>query len=43
VSACPLDDAHEPLHSSVAYGWSWQPLGFRCTYDDGGSRTSVWF
>jgi hypothetical protein len=42
-SACPLDDAHGPLHSSVAYGWSWQPLGFRCTYDDGGSRTSVWF
>ena len=42
-SACSLDDAHGSSRSSVSYGWSWQPLGFRCTYDDGESRTSVWF
>ena len=26
----------------VSYTWSWQPLGFTCTYGDGSSDTSLW-
>ena len=29
--------------SSVAFGWSWSAPGFTCTYDDGQSRSSLWF
>jgi hypothetical protein len=42
-SACSLDDARGPVAKSVSYGWSWQPLGFRCTYDNGTADTSLWF
>ena len=35
-SACSRDD-------SVSYDWSWQPLGFQCTYGDGTGETSLWF
>lgn len=41
-SACSLDDARA-THTSVSFGWSWQPLGFRCTYEDGETDTSLWF
>ncbi len=41
-SACSLDDAHGQIHNSVSYGWSWQPLGFQCTYDKGQTSTSLW-
>lgn len=42
-SACSLDDADGSSHNSVSYGWSWRPLGFRCSYDNGKSETSLWF
>jgi hypothetical protein len=42
-SACSLNDAHGQIHKTVAYGWSWQPLGFQCTYDNGKMDTSLWF
>lgn len=42
-SACSLDDAQGQVHRSVAYGWSWQPPGFQCTYDHGQTETSLWF
>lgn len=41
-SACSLDEAHGQIHSSVYYGWSWQPVGFQCTYDNGQTSTSLW-
>ena len=41
-SACSLDQAHGQIHSSVSYGWSWQPLGFQCTYNNGQTSTSLW-
>jgi len=30
-------------HGSVAYSWSWDPVGFRCSYEDGSTRTALWF
>ena len=42
-SECSLSDAEGQIHGSVSYGWSWQPLGFTCTYDHGQSETSFWF
>ena len=41
-SACSLDEAQGQIHGSVSYGWSWQPLGFKCTYDNGQTSTSLW-
>jgi hypothetical protein len=41
-SACSLNDAHGAIHNSVSYGWSWHPLGFQCTYDNGQTDTSLW-
>jgi hypothetical protein len=41
-SACSLDEAQGQIRSSVSYGWSWQPLGFQCTYDNGQTSTSLW-
>ncbi len=41
-SACSLDGAEGPLHMGISYTWSWSPLGFTCTYDDGTSETSLW-
>ena len=32
-----------PSWHAVGYGWSWKPLGFQCTYDDGRRRSSLWF
>lgn len=29
--------------SSVAFSWSWRPLGFTCAFPNGGSETSLWF
>jgi len=40
-SACLSNDTGES--DSVAYGWSWQPLGFQCTFGNGSTRTSLWF
>jgi len=32
------------IHNSVSYDWSWHPLGFQCTYDNGRkTETSLWF
>jgi hypothetical protein len=42
-SACSLSDARGSIHNSVSYDWSWQPLGFQCTYDNGKTETSLWF
>jgi hypothetical protein len=42
-SACSLNNARGQVHKTVAYGWSWNPLGFQCTYDNGKSDTSLWF
>lgn len=41
-SACSLDGPKGQVHAGVSYSWSWQPLGFECTYDDGTSETSLW-
>jgi hypothetical protein len=40
-SAC-LDGPKGQVNAGVSYSWSWQPLGFKCTYDDGTSETSLW-
>jgi hypothetical protein len=42
-SACSLNNARGQIHNSVSYDWSWQPLGFQCTYDNGKTETSLWF
>lgn len=42
-SACSLDNAQETIATSVSYDWSWHPLGFQCTYDNGKTQTSLWF
>ena len=42
-SACVLDGPRGSVHNSVSYDWSWQPLGFQCTYDNGKTETSLWF
>jgi len=42
-SECSLSDANAQVHESVAFSWSWNPVGFTCTYDDGTSETSLWF
>ncbi len=42
-SACSRDDSASSRHDSVSYDWSWQPLGFQCTYGDGTGETSLWF
>ena len=41
-NACSLSNAEGEVHESVTYSWSWRPLGFTCTYDDGTSETSLW-
>lgn len=41
--ACGADPPGAPAWRSVSYDWSWSPPGFRCTYDTGVRRTSVWF
>ena len=43
VTACTADGPTQHPSSSVEFGWSWSPLGFRCTYDDGTADTSLWF
>lgn len=42
-TACSADVPGDPTWQSVAYGWSWSPLGLQCTYDTGRQRTSFWF
>ena len=42
-SACSLNNARGQIHNSVSYDWSWQPLGFQCTYDNGKTEASLWF
>jgi hypothetical protein len=41
-SACGADGP-DSVRTSVSYGWSWQPLGFRCTYGNGDTETALWF
>jgi hypothetical protein len=40
---CTADPPGNLQASSVAFGWSWSAPGFTCTYDDGQSRSSLWF
>jgi hypothetical protein len=42
-SACSVENARAPIAGAVSYGWSWQPLGFQCGYDNGTAKTSLWF
>ncbi len=42
-TACNADPPGGPQWNSVELGWSWNPVGFQCTYDDGTQRTSLWF
>lgn len=42
-SACTSDRPGARQMSSVAFGWSWSPVGFTCAYEDGRSETSLWF
>lgn len=30
-------------HGEVAYSWSWNPVGFHCSYEDGSAKTSLLF
>jgi hypothetical protein len=41
-TACASDLHGGHRWKSVEYGWSWDPTGFQCTYDDGSKRTSLW-
>jgi hypothetical protein len=40
---CTADPPGGQQVSSVAYGWSWSAPGFTCTYDNGRTRSSLWF
>lgn len=42
-AACTTEAPGGHHWRSVHYGWSWKPVGFQCTYDDGLRRTSLWF
>lgn len=42
-AACSTDAPGGHHWQSVHYSWSWKPVGFQCTYDDGHRRTSLWF
>lgn len=42
-TACTADPPRSGPWDSVETRWSWSPLGFQCTYDDGRQRTSLWF
>ena len=41
-SACGANPPGGPKWSSVEFGWTWSPLGFTCTYDNGRTVTSLW-
>ena len=41
-ASCSSSDAFGQRTTAVDYAWSWQPLGFRCSYSDGTSETSLW-
>ena len=34
-SACTAEPPGTPAVRSVEFGWSWTPLEFQCTYDNG--------
>ena len=42
-NACTRDDVAPAGSSGAANDWSWWPPGFTCTWDDGTSRTSLWW
>lgn len=42
-TACTAEPPGGRPVSSVAFGWSWTPPGFICTYGDGRTETSLWF
>lgn len=42
-AACTADPPGGASWTTVNTGWSWSPLGFQCTYDDGHQRNSLWF
>ncbi len=43
IAECSADPPGGHHWRSVQYGWSWSPIGFQCTYNDGRQRTSLWF
>jgi hypothetical protein len=42
-SECGANPPGAPDHGSVAFSWSWKPVGFHCSYEDGSEKTSLWF
>ena len=42
-AACTTESVGGRPVSSVAFGWSWTPPGFTCTYADGSTESSLWF
>lgn len=40
-SECVVDLRAERT-GGVSFDFSWSPLGFRCTFDDGSSSVSLW-
>jgi len=42
-TACSSDASGESRVGDVSYDWTWQPVGFTCTYVDGSTETSLWF
>ena len=40
---CGADPPGLQSGQTVRCSWSWSPLGFQCTFDDGHQRTSLWF
>lgn len=42
-AACSRDATGDTRPSGVSYDWTWQPVGFTCTFTDGTSQTSLWF
>ena len=41
-SACGANPPGAQNSFSVEFDWTWSPLGFTCTYDDGRTVTSLW-
>ena len=42
-NACAADLPGGPAWRSVEHSWSWSPLSFQCTYNDGRQHSSLWF
>jgi hypothetical protein len=42
-TACAANPPGSHPWLAVDYSWSWKPIGFECTYDNGQQRSSLWF